>query len=248
MKNQIIFIGSTFILMVLLLCANCKKEKIDGPGRSTAEFNKSLSYGIVKDVDGNVYKTITIGDKTWMAENLRVKHYNNSDLMSQGLVKTNSYLLIEEGSYGTYNDTNDKDSIATFGLLYNWYAISDSRGVAPKGWHIPSQDEWDSLLSALGSGIEAELKLVESGSTHWYYMNLGNNNSGFTALPSGQFNTGNFFGIGYWTAWWTSSDRDEQVAFGKEFSSNYPARISPFTKDMGLSVRCIKDYPNYTNN
>jgi len=72
-------------------------------------------------------------------------------------------------------------------------------------------------------------------------MNLGNNRSGFTALPAGQYNTGEFYGIGYWTAWWTTTEIDEQTAYGKEFSSNYPAQISTFPKDMGLSIRCIKD-------
>jgi uncharacterized protein (TIGR02145 family) len=241
MKNQITLIGGIFILATLFLITSCGKDKLSVKGQSKAKFNESLTYGTVKDIDGNIYKTIKIGNQIWMAENLRATHYNNGDLLPQRLIKTNLYSGIEEGAYGSYNDTNDKDSIATFGLLYNWYAISDGRGLAPKGWHIPSREEWETLLTNLGSGTEAELKLLESGSTHWYYLNLGNNESGFTALPAGQFNTGGFFGIGYWTAWWTISEKDKQSAFAKEYSTNYPAKISAFPKSMGLSVRCIKN-------
>ena len=241
MKNHFRLIRNIILLTTLTIIISCKKDDIDRQGQSTAKFNTSLTYGNVKDVDGNVYKTIIIGNQTWMAENLRVRHYNNGDIIAHNLIKTDFNPANQEGAFGSYNETKDKDSIATFGLLYNWYAISDSRGLAPNGWHIPSKNEWENLLSGLGSGIEAELKLVESGSTHWYYMNLGTNMSGFTALPSGQFNFGEFYGIGYWTAWWTSTVIDEQTAFGKEFSSNYPAQISPFTKNMGLSIRCVKD-------
>ncbi len=241
MKNQTKIIGTIFALSLFFLFTSCEKDELDTQGKSTAIFNESLTYGTVKDVEGNSYKTIKIGNQTWMAENLRVTHYNNGDLITHGLIRMDLYSLIEEGAYGSYNGTNDKDSIATFGLLYNWAAISDSRGIAPEGWHIPSKDEWETLLSSLGGGIDAELKLIESGSLHWYYMNLGNNSSGFTALPAGQYNTGEFYGIGYWTAWWTATEIDEQTAYGKEFSSNYPAKISTFTKDMGLSIRCIKD-------
>ncbi|UBM61382.1 fibrobacter succinogenes major paralogous domain-containing protein [Candidatus Sulfidibacterium hydrothermale] len=168
---------------------------INTRGKSTAIFNESLTYGTVKDIDGNIYKTIKIGNQIWMAENLRVTHYNNGDLLTRGLIRMNPTSLIDEGAYGSYNDTNDKDSIATFGLLYNWAAISDSRGIAPKGWHIPSQDEWKTLLSTLGGGINAELKLIESGSTHWYYLNLGNNSSGLLHYPLVNGIQANFMGL-----------------------------------------------------
>lgn len=243
MNNQTKIIGSIFAFSLFFIFISCEKDDLDTQGKSTAIFNESLTYGTVKDVDGNIYKTIEIGNQVWMAENLRVTHFNNGELINRGLIKMDSYPSTagNEPEYGSYNGTNDKDSIATFGLLYNWTAISDSRGIAPKGWHIPSKQEWESLLSSLGGDIDAELKLIESGSTHWYYMNLGNNSSGFTALPAGQYNAGGFYGIGYWTAWWTATEIDEQTAYGKEFSSNYPAQISIFPKHMGLSIRCIKD-------
>ncbi len=241
MKSYFKFIGSIFTLTILLLSIGCKKDKPEIQGQSTAIFNMLLSYGTINDIDGNVYKTIIIGSQTWMAENLSVKHYNNGDIITQGLVITDSYSAIREGAYGSYNDTNDKDTIATFGLLYNWDAISDNRCICPEGWHIPSQNEWEVIFSTLGSGKEAELKLIESGSTHWYFGNLGNNSSGFTALPSGEFMRGNFYGIGYWTGWWTSTEIDEIFVLGQEFSANLPAQISSFPKNLGFSVRCIKD-------
>ncbi len=242
MKNKTKFIKSILALAFLLFFISCEKDEIDNQGKSTANFNETLTYGTVKDVDGNIYKTIKIGNQIWMAENLRVSHFNNGDKIDKILVNgewsTNMEFM---AGYGSYEDTNDKDSLVTFGFLYTWYVVNDSRGICPDGWHIPTQLEWETLLDTLGGGIDAELKLVESGGEHWYYLNLGTNSSGFTALPAGQYNTGGFYGIGYWTAWWTATEIDEQTAFGKEFSSNYPAQIKTFPKHMGLSIRCIKD-------
>ncbi|WP_185968896.1 fibrobacter succinogenes major paralogous domain-containing protein [Carboxylicivirga sp. M1479] len=241
MNNQIKFILSILTLFILFI--SCEKDEVQPQGKTNAIFNESLTYGTVIDIDGNVYRTIEIGNQVWMAENLRVTHFNNGELISRGLIKMHGYPSTagNEPEYGSYNETNDKDSIATFGLLYNWASVSDSRGIAPKGWHIPSKEEWELLISTLGGGTEAELKLREVGKTHWYYLNLGDNTSGFTALPSGQYNTGNFYGIGDWTAWWTSTGMDDLSAFAKQSSTLYPGEIRSTPLHMGLSIRCVKD-------
>lgn len=137
----------------------------------------------VTDYDGNVYQTVLIGDQCWMMENLKVTHYRNGDPIphvTDGVTWGN----LTSGAYCNYN--NDEGNVATYGRLYNWYAVDDSRNIAPAGWHVPSDAEWQTLVDYLGGDAVAGGKMKEAGTTHWASPNTGaTNESGFTALPGG---------------------------------------------------------------
>ena len=145
------------------------------------KFNPSLTYGSVSDLEGNSYKTIKIGTQVWMAENLRSTRLNdNTPILKAHFPqdwsdsKTPGYNWCEEDSvnYST-----------TFGAIYNYYAVNTGK-LCPVGWHVPSDDEWDTLISFLGGRDVAAPKLIETGSIHWKSPNDGaTNESGFTALP-----------------------------------------------------------------
>src|SRR6478736_1024516 len=156
----------------------------------------------VKDVDGNVYSTIKIGTQTWMKENLKVTRYNNGDIIPTGLSDV-SWATATSGAVTIYN--NDDGNNKVYGKLYNWYAATDPRKIAPQGWHIPSTEEWEALISFLG-GESAGGQMKESGLAHWTIPNSGATNiSGFTGLPAGLRYGGTFSDLGISGIWWSSN-------------------------------------------
>jgi len=134
----------------------------------------------VTDIDGNIYKTVKIGSQVWMAENLKVTKYRNGDPISN-VRDNNAWKTCATGAYCWYN--NDKTvNKATYGALYNWYAVSDSRNIAPEGWHIASNDEWTTLTTYLGGVCKAAGYIKETDFIHWNSPNAGaTNSSGFAA-------------------------------------------------------------------
>ena len=124
------------LIVVITLFSGCEKE-ITHPyrhpfnGRTTAVFNPDKEYGMVRDIDGSEYKTIVIGNQTWMAENLRVTHYRNGDPIPN-VTGNEEWSRLTTGAYCNYNNTTNPDTIATYGRLYNWYAAIDSRKIAPE--------------------------------------------------------------------------------------------------------------------
>jgi uncharacterized protein (TIGR02145 family) len=195
----------------------------------------------IADIDRNIYKTVTIGSQVWMAENLKVTHYRNGDQItsSKGLSWPNT----EEGAYCELND--HRGNIETFGLLYNGYAVMDSRKIAPEGWHIPSDAEWLILIDYLGGQMVAGGKLKDT-SISWIQPNIGaTNESGFTALPGG-YRT---FYLEYKEAyisgyWWSSTEYDSESIYFFYLRNSYPytgGMTSWHYKQVGFSVRCVKD-------
>lgn len=210
-------------------------------GKSSAIFNNNLTYGTLSDQDGNIYKTITIGTQTWMAENLRVTKYRNGD----PIPKTDNYdwSNLTSGAYCNYENTLDIDTISTYGRLYNWYVVNDTRKIEPNGWHIPSKDEWYLLVDYLGGVSEAGSKLKEAGNSHWVNPNEGTNETGFTALPGGhRFKDGIYNYLGFFGIWWSTTEYDSKNAWilyiVNEFTYTY-SNIN--AKECGYSIRCIKD-------
>jgi uncharacterized protein (TIGR02145 family) len=116
--------------------------------------------GPVTDYDGNVYNTVTIGTQTWMTEDLRVTHYRNGDLIPN-VAETAAWNNLTTGAYCNYD--NDKRNSATYGRLYNWYAVISGANLAPSGWHVPTDAEWTTLTTYLGGEGVAGGKLKESG-------------------------------------------------------------------------------------
>jgi uncharacterized protein (TIGR02145 family) len=215
-------------------------------GRSTAVFNTSISYGKMKDQDGNIYKTVQIGTQTWMAENLRTTKYRNGDLIPV-IPITMERASLKTGGYCNYKNTKNPDTIGTFGRLYNWYTAADIRNVAPEGWHVSTDEDWTVLTSYLGE-TTAGGKLKEAGVLHWMNPNLeATNETGFTALPAGLLDNPNvasisFFAIGYYGEFWCVDEKDNIYAYTRNIASGFKDVLRFYHwKTEGRSIRCVKD-------
>jgi len=193
--------------------------------------------------DNDVYTTVKIGDQFWMVENLKVTHYRNGDNIP--LVTDNEQWDRTTGAYCDYNNNTTISDI--YGYLYNWYAVNDSRNIAPLGWHIPSDSEWQILIDYLGGDDVAGNKMKEIGISHWNPTNTGaTNESGFTALPGGlREASGSFHYQGYTGYWWSSTSNDTKSAWGRDMNCNQSqvsrSTFSSQSKKYGYSVRCVKD-------
>jgi uncharacterized protein (TIGR02145 family) len=137
----------------------------------------------------------------------------------------------------------DKDKIATMGRLYNWFAVTDNRNIAPVGWHVATDAEWDTLTTYLGGNAGGKMK--ENGTSHWNSPNTGaTNSSGLTALPGGrrEYTDGSFINNGYNGFWWTSSAYNPDYSWYRFLNYNDAEVIrANFHKQYGFSVRCVKD-------
>nr|MBC8213906.1 fibrobacter succinogenes major paralogous domain-containing protein [Candidatus Neomarinimicrobiota bacterium] len=151
----------------------------------------SCDGNTMTDIDGNTYQTIQIGTQIWTTTNLKVTHYRNGDAILTGYSNSEWSDLddTETGAYAVYD--NNETNADTYGYLYNWYAVDDRRNIAPEGWHIPSDQEWQILVDFLGESVAAG-KMQETGTEHWDSPNSSaTNESGFTALPGGYRNNYN---------------------------------------------------------
>lgn len=196
--------------------------------------------GTVTDIDGNVYNTIQIGTQVWMKENLKVTHYRNGDaipLVTDGT----AWSLLTTGGYCYYD--NLTGNFSTYGGLYNFAAVSDSRNLAPLGWHVPSNSEWTTLISELGGASAAGGKMKETGNIHWTAPNLSTNSSDFTALSTGlRDQAGNYFAMGYNTYWWSTLSYDATYAYGTVLTYNNETALNTvYLKPSGFPIRCVKD-------
>jgi uncharacterized protein (TIGR02145 family) len=239
---------SVLVLFVILVINGCKKENSYNPtnGKTTAVFNSSVTYGTLTDQDGNVYKTITIGTQTWMAENLRTTKYRDGSAIPNITDKT-AWGNISTGAYCNYNNTTSADTIATYGRLYNWYAATESRNIAPAGWHVPNDAEWETLIYYLGGFSVAGGKMKETGTTHWISPNTGaTNESGFTALPSGLrlgYIYGTFDIMGAFGIYLSSTFNNIDFQLLCPSVSNWNTITPHYAggKDDGFAVRLVKD-------
>lgn len=195
----------------------------------------------VTDIDGNVYKTVQIGNQIWMAENLRVSRYRNGDEIP--IVPNNKeWRNLQTGAWCNFIKKNAYDS--EYGKLYNWYAVTDYRELAPKGWHVPNDEEWQILIDFLGGIETAGGKLKESGTAHWAEPNTGaTNESGFTALPARLvFGNGLYFQDNY-SDWWSATASDELSALKIRLFFDDACVYQKITsKYFGITVRCLRDY------
>jgi uncharacterized protein (TIGR02145 family) len=202
--------------------------------------NSRVAFSIFSN--GNVYRTVNIGNQTWMAENLRTTKYRDGRPIPSGLPwNPNSY----DGCYWWY-DNNSKNK-NDYGALYNWNAVSSNK-LCPTGWHIPVDAEWTVLTDYLGGESIAGGKLKEVGTTHWGGPNSGATDEVcFTALPGGvHWDDGQFLGIRAMGFWWCS---DTYVYWGIEgpwyrrlVADDFAIQITYSSPWYGFSVRCLKDY------
>ena len=190
----------------------------------------------VTDIDGNVYKAVRIGNQIWMAENLRVSRYRNGDLIPN-VTEDDDWRNFKNGAWCNYDNNPFYD--IEYGKLYNWYAVDDNRGLAPEGWHVPSEEEWDKLINHLGGYGIAGKKMRDSSVNEW-----SNNESGFSGLAAGNRNgsVGTFQQFGSSLDWWSSIPSDTTTAKGRDMFS-YGSDVHWFEsfKSVGVPVRCVKD-------
>jgi uncharacterized protein (TIGR02145 family) len=183
-----------------------------------------------------------IGAQIWSSQNLDVTTYRNGDIIPQVTDETD-WINLTTGAWCYYNNNSANGEI--YGKLYNWYAVNDSRGLAPFGWHIPTYNETFTLYTSLGGNPGAGGKLKEAGTSHWNSPNTGADNStGFTSLPSGfrDRSDGSFNSLNAQAQYWTADSFNTTNAI--VYILNYYDSIlfsSNNNKKYGFAVRLIKD-------
>lgn len=229
MKNSSLIYPFIFMGLIFTMLNGCKKD--------------DASSTTVTDVDGNVYHTVTIKTQTWMVENLKTTHYN--DGIENGITNVTDNTAwggLTIPAYCWYN--NDISNKSTYGALYNWYAVNSGK-LCPVGWHVPSDEEWDILISNLGGDTTLVGGILkEAGTAHWISPNTGaDNSSGFTALPGGsRYTNGSFYLNGKYGWWWSSTESSTENA-GHIYLNYNTSNVykTPGSKKIGFSVRCIKN-------
>lgn len=239
-----------FVIITVYFFGGCTKEKM--PDESMVFIYDTST---VTDIDGNVYKTVKIGERWWMAENLHTTHFRNGKTIFQCMNnKIPTWQNIDSTAFcvGDYND-----------LYYNWYAVNDNNNIAPDGWHVATDEDYKTLEKYLGMSQNEADKLswrgsIESGKLkkktvlwHDYSSILINNASGFSAIPStcrmfngewgGPINIHDEIG-GLFAFWWTKSEFNADSAWYRHLDYKED-RVFRFygSKKYGFSVRCVKD-------
>ena len=233
-------------LCLILVFSSCKKQGCTDPNAinynsSANQDNVNCTYSLM-DIEGNSYGAKSIGNQIWMTENLTVKKYRNGDTIPQ-VQDPVQWCNLTTGAWCYYENDPSK------GILYNWYAVNDPRGLAPSGYHVPTDTEWTTLSDYLGGEDVAGIKMK---STSGWLQNVfgssgnGTNTSGFSGLPGGFrcLNVPPFQYFGYHGRWWSSSEDNNftDFALGRGLSHNFGDVDSlNYNKRYGFSVRCVKD-------
>jgi uncharacterized protein (TIGR02145 family) len=228
-------------------------------GNETTVYGEEKSFTTknnVSDIDGNVYNAVQIRTQTWMKENLKVQHYNNGDPIPN-ITDNNTWSNLSTGACCDYS--NDPANTNTYGHLYNFYTVADSRKLCMTGWHVPTDADWTTLTDYLtnnsfgyqGSGNDigksmASVSVWKSNSAAGTVGNdqTSNNASGFSAVPGGyrSNSNGNFIDITQSAFFWSGSilDANNTLYRSLRFDNSLVDRQG-FSKNGGLSIRCVKD-------
>jgi uncharacterized protein (TIGR02145 family) len=220
---QLIIIGFSLVLL------NCAKDD-------------EINFGTVIDIDGNSYKTIAIRNQTWMAENLKVLHFNNGDPI-QNITSKSEWINLTTPAFCWYNndESSNKDN---YGALYNFYVINNNKNICPTGWRIPTKNDFELLESVLGGKDIAGERLKETGTNYWFSPNeqCATNSSKFSARGGGARNSnGTFEYIRQTAHFWTETILNNTACFymlsfeGSGLFFNYAEG------EYGFSIRCIKE-------
>ncbi len=206
-------------------------------------FETSFVCGVstIKDADGNVYNTVSIGGQCWTKENLKTSKYKDNTTIPTGLNDA-AWQATTTGAYSIYNDNATNNS--TYGKLYNWYAVNTGK-LAPAGWHVPADSEWTTLTTYLGGASLAGDKMKSTSSLWTPYTGIINtNSSSFTGLPGGFRNyAGTYYYSGTSCFCWSSTEYTINKAWYNELDYNESSAYETATgsKANGMSIRCIKD-------
>lgn len=236
MKNIFRISGVILLILSIFLIHMCKKDE------------GNIRYKNVRDINGNVYKTVSIGTQLWMAENLKTTRYNDGTDIPLITDNTDWTNLTTPG-YCWYNndELTNKD---TYGALYNWFTVNTGK-LCPAGWHVPDSTEWLVLRDnwggwQFGGGPNKASGTIEGEDGLWYSPNEGaTNQSGFSAIPAGSrfYLDGTFYGAGEEGMFWTS-DEVETENLGLYTGFVWSNTFFTWTireKPQGMSIRCIKD-------
>lgn len=235
-------ISLTNVASITVKLSVANTDKTIAASTKAITVNKMIAP-TVKDVDGNVYKTIKIGNQTWMAENLRTTKLNDGTAIIN-VTNDATWMNLTTPAFCTYNNTSDAAAITTYGRLYNWPVINTGK-LAPAGWHVATDAEWTTLTTFLGGESLAGGKLKESGTTHWKSPNTdATNESAFNALPHAYrwWEDGAFYDLGAYASFWTSSPSGTKKAWGRDLLNN-SAKVDRYDVELtcGFGVRCVKD-------
>ena len=234
MKRRFWLYPSIITGIFLIFLVSCKKD------------TSNIFPNTMTDYDGNVYHTIQIGTQTWMVENLITTHYRNGDSIANvqdsvqwGNQSNGAYCFYADSIYNKIN----------YGLLYNWYAASDT-GIAPKGFHVAADSDWNKLIAYLGGDSIAGSKMRDLDTTFWYSPNIAyNDTAGFAALPCGYrafdtavVNAFQYYGLNYKGYWWSTTSLSNGYASAWHISGD-SLGIYHDSLDyrFGLGVRCVKN-------
>ena len=229
MKKNNLILG-TFLAITAILFSSCgassssdstSTEKVEGSTESTE------SSGVV-----------TIGTQVWTSKNLDVVTYRNGDVIPQ-VQDQNAWAKLTTGAWCYYN--NDASNGTKYSKLYNWYAVHDPRGLAPNGYHIPTDEEWKKLTDYLGGESGAGTKMKSTSG--WNNNGNGTNSSGFSGLPGGNRTYDGTFGtIGNYGYWWSSTEYVTTNAWCRGLDDDYGfVGRDEYIKENGFSVRCLRD-------
>lgn len=234
-----------FSVLLLIFICGCKKD-------DNSVTNPSSQQNTVTDIDGNIYHTVKIGTQTWTVENLKVTKYRNGEAIPN-ITDVDQWRSNRSGAYCSYD--NSVGNSAAYGYLYNYYVVTNSKNIAPSGWHVPSDIEWMTLISTLGSESIVGGNLKEAGTSHWSSPNTGaDNSSGFTALPGGyrRYNPNSsesvyFSGIGEDGYWWTTTnvynipDNFYMKIRNLSYTNRSIGTVTYLAMPSGCSIRLVKD-------
>lgn len=215
--------------------ANITVTTNNGNKTSVCRVTVTLSSSAITDIEGNIYETVIIGTQTWMAENLKTTKYN--DGIDIPYVIDNTWSDLSTAAYCWY--VNDEETYKNqYGGLYNWYTVKTGK-LCPLGWHVPTDDEWGTMVEYLGGDDEAGIKLRNTSG--WEENGNGTNESGFNASPSGyQFYKGGFNYAGKASFWWTSTAFEDKVWRRGVTSFNSIVNHYADSLNSGYSIRCLK--------
>lgn len=242
--KKIVLIASLILLIISPIRVNAQKNN----GISNFSFFSKLTgslYPYVKDIEGNRYKTIFIGDQRWMTENLKVGKYNDGTIIPN-VIEDKEWVNLTTGAWAYYDNENVNN--ITYGKLYNWYVVSltmnGNKNVCPKGWHVPSDSDWQILVDYLGGEYLAGGKMKDVNHKSWdsSYINI-ESNSLFNGTPGGDRDYGGgFYGIRNFGYWWSSSYYGEEDVWSWFLDNDTEFMLKSHNfYTSASSIRCIKD-------
>ena len=193
----------------------CHYDAVTGTSKTIEVTQNALAAHLAHgDLQGSCSAVLTtICDQDWMVKNLDVSTYRNGDQIPE-VTDPSAWAGLTTGAWCYYN--NDPANGTVYGKLYNWYAVNDSRGLAPAGWHVPTDAEWTTLSDCLGGEAVAGGAMKETGTTHWLLNTDATNSSGFTGLPGGlRFSDGAFIDVSFDGFLWSSSEFSTDGAWAR---------------------------------